>query len=246
MQTGLITNSAMSVRLFFCACLFVFSGVLTGCGESDKTQTESITEAANDSIEAAREEGIEATASIQEDAAEAIEDIVAESESAVAEVQMESEATVDAIQSEANQAIEQLQQDAEAAQQQLQAAADDAKQQVSAAADFSDKPYAVIDGKISDNAIEGWKTYNGGGCGACHGKGGVGAVGPNLAVSVTEKLSKEEFFDVVTNGRSGTMMRPHNTNTRVMDNLENLYVYLLARGDGVLGPGNLIKSPLGK
>jgi len=31
-----------------------------------------------------------------------------------------------------------------------------------------------------------------------------------------------------------------------MDNMDNLYAYLLARGDGVLGPGNLIKMPLGK
>jgi len=110
----------------------------------------------------------------------------------------------------------------------------------------NEKPYQVIDGKISDNAMEGWKTYNGGGCGACHGKGGIGAVGPNLGQSVTTKLSKADFVDIVTNGKSGTMMRPHNTNKRVMDNLDNLYAYLLARGDDVLGPGNLIKMPLGK
>lgn len=109
-----------------------------------------------------------------------------------------------------------------------------------------DKPYQVVDGKISANAFEGWKTYNGGGCGTCHGKGGIGAVGPNLGNSVTQVLSKDEFMDVVANGRSGTMMRPHNTNKRVMDNLENLYAYLVARGDDVLGSGNLIKMPLGK
>ena len=109
-----------------------------------------------------------------------------------------------------------------------------------------DKPYEVIDGKISENAMNGWRTYNGGGCGACHGKGGIGAVGPNLADSVKNKLSKEQFKNIVTNGVSGTMMRPHNTNTKVMENLEDLYTYLLARGDDVLGPGNLIKQPLGK
>ena len=74
----------------------------------------------------------------------------------------------------------------------------------------------------------------------------IGAVGPNLANSVKNVLTKEQFIDVVTNGRSGTMMRPHNTNTKVMDNLEDLYAYLVARGDDVLGPGNLIKTPLGK
>ncbi len=110
----------------------------------------------------------------------------------------------------------------------------------------SDKPYQVVDGKISENAIEGWKTFNGGGCGACHGKGAIGGVGPNLGNSVTTKLTKEQFFDTVTNGRPGTLMRAHKTNKRVMDNLENLYAYLVARGDGVLGPGNLIKFPLGK
>lgn len=114
------------------------------------------------------------------------------------------------------------------------------------AAVVGDKPYQVVDGKISENAMNGWRTYNGGGCGTCHGKGGIGAVAPNLANSVNQVLSKEEFMDVVINGRSGTMMRPHNTNKRVMDNLEDLYVYLVARGDDVLGPGNLIKMPLGK
>ncbi len=109
-----------------------------------------------------------------------------------------------------------------------------------------EKPYQLVDEKISANAIEGWKTYNGGGCGTCHGKGGKGAVGPNLGKSVTTKLSKDQFKSIVTNGKSGTLMRPNKTNKRVMDNLDNLYAYLVARGDDVLGPGNLIKLPLGK
>lgn len=118
------------------------------------------------------------------------------------------------------------------------------KQEVEAVS--GDKPYQLVDGVISANVVEGWKTYNGGGCGACHGKGGIGAVAPNLADSVINKLSKEQFVNIVTNGVSGTMMRPHKTNKRVMDNMDNLYAYLVARGDDVLGPGNLIKLPLGK
>jgi len=108
------------------------------------------------------------------------------------------------------------------------------------------KPYQLVDGKISANVIEGWKTYNGGGCGVCHGKGGIGAVGPFLGNSVTTKLSKDDFVNIVTNGKSGTLMRGSKTNKRVMDNIDNLYAYLVARGDGVLGPENLIKFPLGK
>ena len=108
------------------------------------------------------------------------------------------------------------------------------------------KPYKIVDGKISENALEGWRTFNGGGCGACHGQGASGGVGPNLGESVTKKLTKEQFIDVVTNGRPGTLMGPHKTNKRVMDNLDNLYAYFMARGDGVLGPENLIKFPMGK
>ncbi len=62
---------------------------------------------------------------------------------------------------------------------------------------------------------------------------------------MTEK-PKEAFVDAVVNGVQGTFMKPHKTNTRVMDNLENLYIYFLARGDEVLGEGNLIKFPMGK
>ena len=60
------------------------------------------------------------------------------------------------------------------------------------------------------------------------------------------KLSKEEFVKIVTEGKPGTLMRPNKLNKRVMENMDNLYAYLHARGDGVLGPGNLIKLPLGK
>jgi mono/diheme cytochrome c family protein len=109
-----------------------------------------------------------------------------------------------------------------------------------------DKPYQIIDGKISANVMEGWKTYNGGGCGACHGKGATGSVGPNIGESVTTKLSKEEFKSIVINGVPGSLMRSNKLNKRVMDNLDNLYAYLVARGDGTLGPGNLIKLPFGK
>ncbi len=36
----------------------------------------------------------------------------------------------------------------------------------------TEKPYQVIDGQISQNAIEGWKTYNGGAVGAVMARAG--------------------------------------------------------------------------
>ena len=113
-------------------------------------------------------------------------------------------------------------------------------------ANEGDKPYQVVDGKIDTNTFEGWKSFRGNGCGTCHGGAGQGGAGPNLTVSLQEKINKERFVETVTNGRSGTLMRPFKTSPRVMDNLDNIYAYLKARSDGVLGPENLIKFPLGK
>jgi mono/diheme cytochrome c family protein len=107
-------------------------------------------------------------------------------------------------------------------------------------------PYRVIDGRIDPDTVEGWKVYRGiGTCATCHGPVGQGGVGPPLIESLKEKISRETFAEVVANGRSGTMMKPFRTNKSVMDKLDNIYAYLKARADGVLGPGNLIRSPLG-
>ncbi len=109
-----------------------------------------------------------------------------------------------------------------------------------------EKPYQVIDGKIDENTFAGWRSFRGGTCGMCHGGAGQGGAGPNLTVSLAEKIDKERFVETVTNGRPGTLMRPFKNNNRVMHKLDNIYAYLKARSDGVLGPENLIKFPLGK
>lgn len=110
-----------------------------------------------------------------------------------------------------------------------------------------DRLYQIVDGNIDNNTIEGWKTYNGGGCGGCHGRGGSGGVAANLAESqVIKNNDRGTFNNYVINGYPGTLMKPHSNDERVMDNLDNLFNYLKARADGVLGPENLIKYPLGK
>jgi mono/diheme cytochrome c family protein len=109
-----------------------------------------------------------------------------------------------------------------------------------------ENPYQVIDGKIDENTMQGWRSFRGGTCGMCHGGAGQGGAGPNLTLSLGEKIDKAKFIETVTNGRSGTLMRPFKKNNRVMENIDHIYAYLKARSDGVLGPENLIKFPLGK
>lgn len=211
--------------------LILFSaGLLFACGESDSPQQSSPTEnfaEAQKSVE---------TSTTEIAKVEAIEEVPVTNEvqEMVAEASNKADETIASVTDQAKETMDEL-----------KASAEEKVTEVVAAA-TSDKPYQLIDGAISANAVEGWKTYNGGGCGACHGKGGKGGVGPNLGLSVTEKLSKDEFVNIVANGKSGTLMRPNKNNKRVMDNMDNLYAYLVARGDGVLGEGNLIKLPLGK
>lgn len=114
-------------------------------------------------------------------------------------------------------------------------------------ASVNEKPYRIVDGNIDADTIEGWKTYRGaGGCNACHGPAGEGGVGKNLLVSLQERLDEQQFKWIVTEGRSGTQMKAFKYNQKVMDNLDNLYAYIKARSDGVLGPDNLLKYPFGK
>ena len=213
--------------------LFFVITLLVGCGESEapKETSTSVTEAAPVKVEASPDviaEVVEKAPAVEEVTSQAPEETV------MAEMEEKAEAMVEQVKEDAAVIADSAV---------IAKVTEEVEEAVSV---VSDKPYQLVDGVISANAIEGWKTYNGGGCGACHGKGGIGGVGPNLAESVNKKLSKEEFANIVANGVSGTMMRPHKTNTRVMDNMDNLYAYLVARGDDVLGPGNLIKLPLGK
>ena len=110
-----------------------------------------------------------------------------------------------------------------------------------------DKPYQILDGAIDSNTLEGWRTYNGGGCGQCHGPGGSGKSGNNLTESLVIKNNEiDKFKSYVIDGVPNTRMKPNRNDERVMSNLDNLWSYLKARADGALGPENLIKYPLGK
>ena len=93
-----------------------------------------------------------------------------------------------------------------------------------------------------------WLTYNGNRryhaeCHVCHGPLGLGGTfAPALAESL-KKMTYEQFREVVVNGRtvpqadgSSNVMPTFGENKNVMCYLDDFYVYLKARADGVLGP----------
>jgi mono/diheme cytochrome c family protein len=102
---------------------------------------------------------------------------------------------------------------------------------------YAEQPlYQVTDGnKLDADSYKGFKLYRNW-CARCHGTYGQGMVGPNLAESL-QVISKEEFFNTVENGKSGSIgsMPAWKSNPKVMKGRDKLYSYLKARSDGAIG-----------
>jgi len=110
------------------------------------------------------------------------------------------------------------------------------------AADGEQKPYTVENGKVDKATFNGWRRYTES-CLRCHGPDGAGSsYGPDL-VDSAKRMSKDEFEDIVINGRtnvttaSENVMPPFGTVEDVVSYLDDIWAYLKARADGVLGRG---------
>lgn len=105
------------------------------------------------------------------------------------------------------------------------------------------KPYTVENGnRVDKGTYNGYRRY-GEACLRCHGPDGLGSsYAPDLTDSL-KRLSKEQFEEVVINGRqnvsasSDKVMPAFGTNEDVVDYLDDIYAYLKARSDGALGRG---------
>lgn len=106
------------------------------------------------------------------------------------------------------------------------------------------KPYTVTNNdQIDADSYNGFKLYRNW-CARCHGTYGQGLAGPNLTESLT-KITYEEFMNTVAEGKTGQLgsMPAWKANQAVMDGRDNIYSYLKARADGVLGEVKPRKAP---
>jgi len=104
------------------------------------------------------------------------------------------------------------------------------------------KPYTVEDGKVDKKTFNGWRRYTES-CLRCHGPDGAGSsYGPDLVDSVTH-MTQDAFNEVVVNGRTNvntantSVMPPFGEVEDVVTYLDDIWAYLKARADGVLGRG---------
>lgn len=105
-----------------------------------------------------------------------------------------------------------------------------------------EKPYVVKDGKTDQKTYNGWRRYTES-CLRCHGPDGAGSsYGPALTESL-KSMSEDDFKEVVVNGRKNVTTSAENVMPAfgevedVMNYLDDIYGYLKARSDGVLGRG---------
>jgi methanol metabolism-related c-type cytochrome len=105
-----------------------------------------------------------------------------------------------------------------------------------------EKPYSITDGKVDQATYNGWRRYHAS-CHTCHGPDGLGgSYAPNLVESM-QRLSYDQYAEVVINGRQNVSATAQNvmpafgTNEDVALYLDDIYAYLQARADGALDRG---------
>lgn len=111
-----------------------------------------------------------------------------------------------------------------------------------ARAQTEDKPYSVVDGKVDKATYNGYRRYTDA-CLRCHGPDGMGSsYAPNLTESL-KTMSYEQFTTTVINGRQNLsagqekVMPAFGLVEDVATYIDDIYAYLKARSDGVLGRG---------
>ena len=99
--------------------------------------------------------------------------------------------------------------------------------------------YTVVDGnKVDATTLDGWKTWRARARERSHRAAHERQVGPAL-VEKLQTLKKDEFHDLIMNGRPEKGMPPFNGSAMVTKNWEGLYAYLKGRSDGQIKPGHL-------
>jgi mono/diheme cytochrome c family protein len=102
------------------------------------------------------------------------------------------------------------------------------------------KLYRIVDGKVDKATYNGFRRYNAG-CNHCHGPDGVGSsFGPSLVETLP---SLEDFRRIVREGQGtgDSVMKGFADDPNVAPYIDDIYAYLQARADGVLGRGRPAK-----
>jgi mono/diheme cytochrome c family protein len=103
-----------------------------------------------------------------------------------------------------------------------------------AAQEVKTELYTVVDGnKVDPKTLAGFRAWRQANCAACHGANQEGLAGPSL-IERMKTLTREQFNQVVLEGRIERGMPPHKQAPVVVENLDAMYAYLKGRSDGAI------------
>ena len=101
-----------------------------------------------------------------------------------------------------------------------------------------EKPYLFKDGKVDFGTYNGFRRYHSE-CHVCHGPAGLGSSYAPALMKSMQVLTFDQFVTTVIQGRKGLdqrVMPSFATNLNVLPHINDIYAYLKARADGVIGP----------
>ena len=114
--------------------------------------------------------------------------------------------------------------------------------------DWEDKPYEYVDGKVDFGTYNGFRRYHSS-CHVCHGPDGLGSTyAPPLIESIS-RIGYEGYLEAIVNGIKNvnqaeqSVMPSFGEDPNVMNYVDDIYAYLKARADGVIGRGRPDKMP---
>lgn len=105
---------------------------------------------------------------------------------------------------------------------------------------LTNKFYRAVNGKVDARTYNGFRRYSAG-CNHCHGPDGVGS---SFGPSLVDRLPDIEIFRrVVRDGQSNgnSVMKGFAGDPNVVAYVDDIYAYLQARADGMLGRGRPIR-----
>jgi mono/diheme cytochrome c family protein len=108
-----------------------------------------------------------------------------------------------------------------------------------------DQPYYFEDGKVDFGTYNGFRRYHAD-CHVCHGPAGLGSSYAPALLESLKVMSWGDFVNVVISGREGLdnrVMPSFAKNVDIVKNLSDIYAYLKARADGVIGANRPQKFP---
>ena len=106
--------------------------------------------------------------------------------------------------------------------------------------DADDRPTYRLgaDGQVDWHTYSGYRRYHES-CHVCHGADGDGAAHGSALTETASTMDYFEFVDIVMNGRNaaGKVMPAFGTNPQVYCFVDDVYIYLRARGAGAVPRG---------